>query len=73
MGNHSSSHHEPGENSHNSNNSSGISGKQPSRTASDANMTRSASGADINEKTFSQFVPIERLSEVKKIDKKQSE
>lgn len=27
-------------------------------------MTRSASGADINEKNFSQYVPIERLSEV---------
>ena len=27
-------------------------------------MTRSASGADINEKTFTQLVPIEKLSKV---------
>ncbi|KAL5292495.1 hypothetical protein ACFFRR_011353 [Megaselia abdita] len=65
MGNHSSSHHEPGEqqSSHNTN-SAGISGKQPSRTSSDANMTRSPSGADINEKNFSQYVPIEKLSQI---------
>lgn len=69
MGNHNSS-------SHHDNEHGGV-GKQQQQLGStkDAtmSMTRSPSGADINEKNFTQYVPIERLSKVRNDKKMQTE